>query len=210
MTDLIIGLCGDRKVGKSKAARHLVEAHGFKRLHPFDGGKAASRGYFQHLGADAEMAHRMTDGDLKDVPCPLLPVIQDPGHGVPGTHYAPRFWMEKLAKFMGVDMGPAWTLEQEVERHKSAGEPLRLVSESIVYEIETFRKLGGIVLRLDRPLRGNDKPVGFETDKFSRTILPDHILLNDSDSVEELHKSLDALLREELGLMREEPDYSYF
>lgn len=210
MTDLIIGLCGDRKVGKSKAAKHLVETHGFTRLHPFDGGKAASRGYFQHLGADEETAHRMTDGDLKDIASPLLPVIRNPEHGVPGTHYAPRFWMEKFAKFMGVDMGPAWTLEQEVARHKSAGSPLRLVSESIVYEIETFRRLGGIVVRVDRPLKDNDRPVGFETDKFSRTILPDHILLNDSDSVEDLHRSLDVLLREELGLRREEPDYSYF
>lgn len=209
MTPIILGLCGDRKVGKSRAARHLVEAHGFQRLHPFDGGKAASRGYFQHLGADEDTALRMTDGDLKDLPSPLLPVISDPEHGKPGTHYAPRYWLEKFGKFMGMDMGPEWTLEREIERHLKAGQT-RLISESIVFEIESFRRLGGIVIRLDRPRTVSEKAVGFETDSFSRTIVPDHVILNDSDFVEDLHRQIDLFLEEKIGIRIEAPELLEF
>lgn len=205
MTPIIIGLCGNRQVGKSRAARHLVEVHGFQRLHPFDGGKAASRGYFQHLGADETTALRMTDGDLKDLPSPLLPVIEDPRHGTPGTHYAPRFWLEKFGKFMGMEMGPAWTLEREIERNLKAGQT-RLISESIVFEIESFRRMGGIVIRLDRPRTSDEKSVGFETDSFTRTIVPDHVILNDSDFVEDLHRQIDLFLEDRIGLRIEEPE----
>jgi hypothetical protein len=78
MTPPIIGLAGQRGVGKSLITRHLIDSHGFRSIHPFSGGKAACRGYFEYLGATAEEAQRMTDGDLKDRPSAILPEAQTP------------------------------------------------------------------------------------------------------------------------------------
>ncbi|MCE6958791.1 hypothetical protein LAZ40_06980 [Cereibacter sphaeroides] len=207
MQNLIIGLSGRRKVGKTKFARHLVERHGFRRLHPFDGGKAAARGYYVHLGADEETAYRMTDGDLKDVPSPILPVIADPAHGKPGDHYSSRFFMEKFAQFMGVQMGPEWTVEMEIARHLRTGEPVRLIAESMVYEAEPFRRMGGIIIELVRPDYQSPDGLEHDTDRYSRTIVPDFILTNDG-SEEHLFRRIDDLLLVNFGVQEaavEEP-----
>lgn len=175
MSNIIIGLKGDRQVGKSHIAQHLVDNHGFKRVHPFDGGKAATRAYFMHLGTDEETAWRMTDGDLKDKPSPFLPVITDPAHVIPGRfemgdRYPPRFFMEKFGRCMGVEMGPGFTIGMEIERHLrdgSEGEQ-RLVVESIVYEAPQMREYGGQIIEVRRDKPDADKVVGLETDKYGR------------------------------------------
>jgi hypothetical protein len=208
MKHVIIGLSGNRQVGKSHIARHLVERHGFSRLHPFDGGKAASRGYFTYLGVDAETAMRMTDGDLKDVPSPILPVIANPEHGPVGEHYRPRFWMEKFGQFMGVQLGPEWTIEREIDRHLRSGDPVRLVAESIVYEAETLRRMGGAIVRVERDLVDAPKISGLETDKFGAEIVPDHVLKNDGATLEALYGQVDDFLRDVMGLRLEDLELS--
>lgn len=206
MQNVIIGLSGKRQVGKSHIARHLVEQHGFSRLHPFDGGKAASRGYFRHLGIDEETALRMTDGDLKDVPSPILPVISNPEHGTVGEHYKPRFWMEKFGQFMGAQLGPEWTIEREIDRHLRLGQPFRLVAESIVYEAETLRRMGGVIIRVEREVDAALAISGLETDKFGAEIVPDHVLKNDGETLDDLYGQVDELLRETLGLRQDEAE----
>ena len=107
---IILGLAGLRRAGKSTAADHLVAAHGFVRLHPFDGGKAAARGYYMHIGIDEDTAWRMTDGDLKDTPCELLP-----------GNATSRDFLEPFGKFMGVSMGRD---RMEVRSYSEDGELL--------------------------------------------------------------------------------------
>jgi hypothetical protein len=206
MQNVIIGLSGLRQVGKSHIARHLVEQHGFTRLHPFDGGKAASRAYFMHLGIDAETAARMTDGDLKDKPCDVLPVISNVDHGRVGTHYTSRFWMEKFGQFMGSQLGPEWTIEREIDRHLRSGQPFRLVAESIVYEAETLRRMGGIILRVEREVDRSLGISGLETDKFGADIVPDHVLKNDGETLAELYAQVDDFLRDAIGLRQDEAE----
>lgn len=208
---LMIGLKGDRQVGKSRFAEYLVEEHGFRLAHPFDGGKAASRGYFMHLGAGPEMATRMTDGDLKDVPCSLLPVIVDPAHGRPGEHYAPRFFMEKLARCMGVDMGSDFTLGMEMERamRDPGPRPTGIIFSSIVFEADVFRRKGGVIIEITRKLdKHAGRSVGIETDGFSAGIVPDMIFDNSFDTLREMREAADHLLFEEfrIGTPENEPE----
>lgn len=216
MSNVIIGLKGRRQVGKSRIANYLVEHHGFTRVHPFDGGKVACRAYFMHLGADEDTAWRMTDGDLKDVPSPLLPVITNPEHITPGKaemgdHHLPRFFMEKFGRCMGVEMGPDWTIGKELQRHLAMGgdEPKRLVVESIVYEAPQLRALGGTIIEVVRSIEGQEPITGVETDKFGATVVPDLYFENSTHQIEHLHEAMDAFLVEYFGIGEPDPAMAF-
>ncbi|MBW3243622.1 hypothetical protein KUV57_13190 [Epibacterium sp. DP7N7-1] len=213
MSITIIGLKGRRQVGKSKIADHLVQNLGFTRVHPFDGGKVACRAYFMHLGADEETAWRMTDGDLKDVPSPILPIITKPEHVVPGKselgdHYMSRFFMEKFGRCMGIDMGPDWTIGKELQLHLDAnpGEDKRLVVESIVYEADQLRALGGKIIEVTRTAEGLESPVGMETDRFGATVVPDLHFNNSGASLETMRMEFNELLADHFGIGEPEPE----
>ena len=61
---MIIGFCGPIGAGKSTAAKHLVNAMGFKRL-PFAGTLKA-------MGRAFGLTDEEVDGDRKTIPSPLL------------------------------------------------------------------------------------------------------------------------------------------
>lgn len=176
---MLVGLTGRRRVGKSEAARILTSQHGFQRVHPFDGGKAMCRTYFERLGATAEAAERMTDGDLKDIPSPLLPGQQ-----------SPRYFMERFGKFMGTSLGPEWTIGVELDMKIRQSD--RLVVESVVYEAEAIRARGGVIIRVVRP--GVDTVEALETDRHEALITADHTVVNDG-SFAELADKLARLLK---------------
>jgi hypothetical protein len=163
---MMIGLTGRRNVGKTTVADFLVESLGFTRVHAFDGGKEASFSYFRHCGADIATATRMIWGDLKDRPSSLLP------GGV-----APRFFLEKFGRFMGEEMGVAWTLGLEVARARLSGRPI--VVDSLVYEAGWFRQQGGIIIRVARP--GHKGAIGCESDPVQAAIEADGVLVNDGE-----------------------------
>lgn len=189
---ILIGLIGGRKVGKSRLAEHVVQQHGFAKMHPFDGGKAASKAYFIHLGASADEAERMVDGNLKDVPSPYLP------HGPGGEHFAPRYFQEKFGAFMGDTLGADWTLHKEVEKLLNAGSN-KIISESIVFEIDAFRALGGIVIKIETPMKQSEV-VGVETDKVTSRIVPDFTFLNPGSDLHSTQIRFADFL-EEIGLL---------
>ena len=69
---VLIGLCGPAGAGKSTAARHLVEHHGFVRR-PFAGPlKGMLRTLLLGQGVPAGDVERMVDSDLKAVPARAL------------------------------------------------------------------------------------------------------------------------------------------
>ncbi|AZO29447.1 hypothetical protein [Mesorhizobium sp. M1B.F.Ca.ET.045.04.1.1] len=179
---MMIGLTGARNVGKSTVANMLVESFGFRRIHAFDGGKAATLAYFMHLGATSTEANEMVYGSLKDISSDLLP-----------GRASPRFFMEKFGRFMGTTLGVEWTLGTEVDRHKRADPTARLIAESLVYEADWFRSAGGIIIRVERP--GHVGPVGCESDAFQAGIAEDHKLINDG-SLTQLRKAVSYLVRE--------------
>lgn len=176
---MIIGLTGERRVGKSEVVKILLE-QGFVRCHPFDGGKAACVGYFMHLGASADDAERMVNGDLKDVPSPILP-----GNAMP------RDLMEPFGAFMGQTMGVEWTLGAELAATFRAHPGRDVVAESLVYEADLFRSLGGLLIRIERP--GVKRPAGMMTDAFQRTIQADVTIYNDGTLDDLRRKILDLI-----------------
>lgn len=184
---LIIGLAGRRGVGKSEVAKHMIREHGFESAHPFSAGKAAVRGYLEFLGADREDAHRMTDGDLKDIPSSFLPLRPDGS----GEHYDCRHLMERLGNFMGVEMGADWTLGAALRGLRENKPEARVVVESIVYEADVLRDLGGVIVRVDGPENG---VLGIETDKATDLIVPDVTFYNPGKDLAGTMQRFDQLL----------------
>lgn len=181
----LIGLTGLRGVGKTTAAAHLVLRYGFVRAHPLDGGKIAAEAYFRHLGARIDEAERMVLGDLRDVPSPLLP-----------GRATPRYFLERFGAFMGVTLGPDWTLGAELARLR-AREPWRpIVVESVVYEAGVIRDAGGIIVRIERP--GHAGPAGIETDAAQAEIAADATIVNAGD-VAGLVAAIDRIAQQMTG-----------
>ena len=192
----IIGLAGRRGVGKSEIAKHMIRAHGFETVHPFSAGKAAVRGYLGFVGADADTAWRMTESDLKDKPSSLLPLREDGS----GLHYDCRHFMERFGHFMGVGMGPDWTLGAALRKFDEEKPDARIIVESIVYEADVLRSLGGRIIRIDGPENG---VLGVETDKATALIVPDAVFYNPRTDLEETMRRFDEALAD---LLAGDPD----
>lgn len=175
---MMIGFTGLRYVGKSTAADTLVEL-GFKKAHAFGPGKAMCITYYEYLGIDHDTAVRMVHGDLKDTPCDKLP------GGVTS-----RFFMEPFGKFMGVSMGPEWTLEVELDKMTRDGVE-KVTIESLVYEAPIFHRRGGYIVRL---LRDGAKPTGDHTDIAQAAVKEDFVIDNNGTK-EDLRRQLVFLIQ---------------
>lgn len=173
---LVIALTGKRHVGKTTAADYLVEHFGFARAHPLEGGKMAVVAYFRHLGAPADIAHRMAFGDLRDRPSPYLPGFA-----------LPRTFLEKFGHFMGVTMGSPWTLGAEMARIWTATPSRPIVIESLVYEAPAVRSVSGRIIRIVRPK--STGPRGIKTDKAQAAVEADAEIVNDGD-LDRLYEAL--------------------
>jgi len=184
---VIIGLTGFRHSGKSTISRHLQEAHGFGSVHAFNGGKAACRAYFMHLGATPETAAAMVDGDLRDVPSRLLPLISHPDGS--SDHATPRYFMEMFGNFMGQTLGSDWTLGAEIRRHMEVFPGRNMVADSVVYEVDLIRNLGGIIVKVERE---GARPTGLKTDPVVANIVPDMVIRNSGDDLRELLRKIDS------------------
>lgn len=176
---LMIGFTGLRGVGKSLAADFLVREFNFCKAHAFGPGKAMCVTYYEYLGIDNDTAYRMVHGDLKDTPNDKLP------NGV-----ASRYFMESFGKFMGVTMGPDWTLAVELDKLQREGVE-SITVESLVYEADTFTNKGGYIVRLER---SGTRPTGEYTDVAQADIKEDITIRNDG-SVTELEDKLSSLVK---------------
>jgi hypothetical protein len=180
---VMIGFTGRRNVGKSTAARLLEEEFGFAKVHAVEFQKRSWELFFSLITSDARWGWRMVYGDLKDVPSEHLP-----------NDSTPRFYMEKMGK-ANADLGAAWTLGLAIRaaRRESARAPI--VVESVVYEADFFRSLGGIVVKLERP--GFESPVAAETDEAVAKIIPDHRI--SATTTESLTASVRTLVQQIAG-----------
>lgn len=197
----IIGLAGKRRAGKSIISKFLKAKYGFQSYHPFQPGKAASVGLFEYIGIPKEDALRMVDGDLKDVSCDKLPIVNEPGHKLHGLHADPRYWMEKFGKFMGVEMGSDWTLGLELSKVIEENPDALIVVESIVYEAETLRDLGGTIIMVERDSANIS---GVETDKATALLQPDIVFENHGDDIEEMLIAFEGVLSDIMAGPEEE------
>ncbi len=157
---VMIGFTGRRNTGKSTAATLLEEEYGFVKVHAVELQKESWQWFFSLITGSAELATRMVYGDLKDFPSEHLPDCS-----------TPRFYMEKAGKFHA-DLGPDWTLGLAIKTVRRQFPRAPIVVESVVYEADYFRSLGGIIVKLERP--GFASPVAEETDAAVAGITPDH------------------------------------
>ncbi len=159
---LMIGFTGRRNVGKSTAATLLEEEFGFAKVHAVELQKDSWDRFFVLVTGDTFAAERMVYGDLKDVPSEHLP-----------NNSTPRFYMEKMGK-ANADLGPEWTLGLAIKAARRESPRAPIVVESVVYEADYFRSLGGIIVKLERP--GFASPVAAETDEAVAGVIPHHRL----------------------------------
>lgn len=180
---LRIAFTGRRNVGKSTAVHHL-EKQGFVQIHAFTAGKMASVVVFDHILEQTKYTgkgYRMCFGDLKDVPCPALP------GGV-----APRKFLEDFGKFMGVGLGVEWTLKAEVERaERIYGKDVNLAVDSMIYESDYWRDIGGLIVRLERP-EFEGQPV-VESDVAQAAVKHDFVAV--ASSPEEVEENITSIVQ---------------
>ena len=69
---MIIGLAGAAGAGKSTAAGYLAERYGYARVRFSAGLKGMLRAFYRVCGLSEAEIERRIEGDLNDVPDPLL------------------------------------------------------------------------------------------------------------------------------------------
>ena len=128
---MIIGFCGPIGAGKSTAAKHLVNAMGFKRL-PFAGTLKA-------MGRAFGLTDEEVDGDRKTIPSPLL------------AGKTPREFMQLLGTEFGRNL-----IDKDVwvrAWHLSALQYPDVVADDVRFanEVKVIHDMGGAVVRIERP-----------------------------------------------------------
>lgn len=137
----IIALFGRRQVGKSHIANHLVDTHGYVRLHPFNPGKAGLREVYKAGGANDLEALRMTDTDLKDLPSRFLPKIGDDAHLMMDPSLFSKTFARGYLEYMGI---PSAEVEEMISGEGSdvpdARIPENASPRDLLSTIETFAR----------------------------------------------------------------------
>ena len=173
---MLIGFCGIPDCGKSTAARHLHETRGFAWVnisHPI---KAMLRGLYEWCGLESAEIERRIDGDLKNIPDPLL------------NGKTPRYAMQTL--------GYEWRnlIHTELFADRWGDRVMtfdNVASDSMRYpnEMPALRRAGGILVEIQRP--GLVETTGHPAE--NQKLDPDHVIVNDG-SIEDLQAKVDELI----------------
>ncbi|MFG1332002.1 deoxynucleotide monophosphate kinase [Xanthobacter autotrophicus] len=135
MRQTIIGFAGRAGAGKTTAARHLIEHHGFERVR-FAG---PLKDMMRALGCTEDEI----DGSRKEVPCDLL------------GGRTPRQAMQWLGTEWGREMiaPDLWT---RAWAYAAAGKP-KVVVDDVRYpnEVDVIRALGGVVIEITTAAAAN-------------------------------------------------------
>ncbi len=172
----IIGLCGLKGCGKSKAAEYLAEGHSFKRV------RFAK--YLKDMLRAMGLTERELEGDLKELPCKRL------------GGKTPRWAMQSLGTEWGrglisdslwVDLWRA-DVDELPEGVPVVAEDVRFLNESIALRSVAPTNL---LIKIHRPsiVQGTDTHVS-EMMPFT----PDVTLTNDG-SLEDLFAKIDTFLK---------------
>lgn len=135
----VLGLSGAAGSGKSSVAEYLEQRHGYRRLRFVQPMKDALRRMLQSAMLDDHSIERMIEGDLKELPTPVL------------LGKTPRHAMQTLGTEWGRNCigGDFWV---NITRHTIRALPpaTRVVIEDVRFENEAsmVRDFGGRVIRL--------------------------------------------------------------
>jgi len=179
----LVGVVGFAGSGKSRVADELVNL-GFVRVkfaHPL---KEMMRGGLRAAGLDEETIERMIEGDLKEVPSPAL------------GGRTPRYGMVTLGTEWGRNL-MASDLWINIAKMRITG--LRNAARAVVVddvrfpnEVETIKRLGGRLWRVERP--GIEIDIGHESEQHVADLEVDEFMLNNG-TLQDLYDKVHLLLR---------------
>ena len=174
----LIGLTGKARSGKDTVGSYLAEEHGYRTYAMASPIKEACRVMF---GWDDRHLH----GDLKEV--------IDPVYGV-----TPREAMQKLGTEFGRGMinTKLWELRAGQEILKASNHLVVVTDIRFDNEAELIKKLGGVVINIERPNR--DEIKGVKAHQSEKGIKPELIdyNINNNDTLETLYSDTDFILRQ--------------
>lgn len=133
----IVAFTGLAGAGKSTAAAHLVEHHGFQRVR--------FAGPLKSMMAALGCTQEQIDGSEKETPCDLL------------GGKTPRHAMQTLGTEWGRDLitPDLWIRAWQAAVAKvPAGVPVVVDDLRFPNEVEAVRAAGGVIVRIDRPGAG--------------------------------------------------------
>lgn len=163
---MIIGLTGHKGSGKDTAAKALPGAHDTKMADPL---KQMMRAFYKSAGLGSIQIERKIEGDLKEVPCELL------------LGKTPRYAMQKLGhewrNFFGEDLWTnLWLARME---GVSILDTVFVTDVRYPHEAAAVRKLGGLIVSIDRPGLDIDLSHPSEAEILKVKATADVIILND-------------------------------
>lgn len=164
------GLAGS---GKSTAALHLVQRHGFARVRLAGPLKAMLRA----LG----LTEQEVDGDQKEEPCELL------------GGQTPRWAMQTLGTEWGRELisGDLWTRAWWQAVHNvPVGQPVVVDDLRFINEAAAVQALNGTIVLVNRPGAG----VGAAGHPSEGIALPHHATIDNAGSMDDFIASIDSLV----------------
>jgi hypothetical protein len=175
----IIGFTGLAGSGKSTAAKHLIQMHGFARGKFAGALKDMFRALLLYRRVDPTLIERMIDGDLKEVPSPAL------------NGRTPRHAMQTLGTEWGRNCMDA-NLWVDTEIDATANQS-RLVFDDVRFpnEAEAVLAAGGIIVHIERP--GTGRIVAGHASEGQP--LPFTFTFTNAGPVSELLSAVDGLVR---------------
>lgn len=189
---ILIGLTGERGVGKSEFTKYAMEFHNFGISHAFEPGKRLTMHFYVHeLRIPHHIAVEMVYGSLKDIPSPYLP-----------NNDTSRRFMEELGFCLGKKMGSEYTIGIEMDRIREDNRP-GYIMDSVVYEAPFFVGRGGIIVRIEREDR--DKTIQAVHTSKAQSEVPAHVILKNSGTLQDFQRdighTIDTILhRKSMGL----------
>jgi hypothetical protein len=142
--NMIIGLAGSAGSGKSTAAAYLPERLGYARCRFSTPLKDMLRAFYRACGLSEDEIERRIEGDLKDVPDPLLGG-RTPREGMIGLGY--DWGRERMHPLIWTN---AW--RGSAQAALASGAP-GVLAEDVrnPEEVIEIHALGGVVVRIRRP-----------------------------------------------------------
>jgi len=176
----IIAFTGRAGSGKSTAAAYL-ETLGYTRTRFAGPLKSMLRALYASIGLAEEDIHRRIEGDLKEVPDPLL------------GGRSPRHAMQTLGTEWGRDL-IAPELWVDLWRARVADGAKYVVEDCrFANEATAVAEAGGFIVRITCPWDGSASGAEHSSEGFN--VIPHRIIANNArDDLGQLYRQIDALL----------------
>ena len=175
---MLIGLIGNKRVGKSTFADYIVDNKGFKTIAFADPIKEGVKIMF-------DLTEEQVNGDLKEV--------VDKRWGLTPRQFLQTVGTDLCRNTFGQDV---WIKRMKMEIEKKMSEKSDIIVSDIRFpnEAEAVKEMGGILIKIENPRIQKPNDSGHISEKLIDQIKYDKLIINDKNTVEQYHKDIDNLL----------------